>query len=427
MKSEPLPEPATLAQVLQDPERIGALRASALLDSPPEEAFDRLTRLAGQILNTPVALVSLVDNDRQFFKSQLGLPEPWATRRETPLSHSFCQHVVGSGSPLIVADARDHPLLRQNLAIQDLQAVAYLGIPLATRQGHILGSICAIDSKPHDWSEREITILKELAASAMTEIELRLLARQFQANYLTLRTLELQRDELVQMLVHDLRNPLTSMLMGLEMISQSGLPQEEQQNLDIAQQGAKSLLRMISEILDVSKAEAGHLQLSLAEMCPRKLLEDACASTRALAVDSGVRLQIKVGPATPNLRADRDKLHRVLVNLISNAIQHSPTGGMVAAHASHDPQQGEVFFEVADHGCGLPQEACGIIFEKYSQTRLRKAAKVSTGLGLPFCKMAIEAHGGRITVESELDHGTVFRFTIPDGVAAARETMATGN
>ena len=418
MNSTPLPVTTTLVQSLNNPKRLEALRATSLLDSPPEEAFDRLTRLAGSILNTPVSLVSLVANNRQFFKSQFGLPEPWATRRETPLSHSFCQHVVTNGSPLIVADAREHPLLRQNLAIQDLQVVAYLGIPLTTPEGQILGSICAIDKKPRDWSEREVNILKELAVSAMTEIELRLLARQFQTNFLALRTLENQRDELVHMLVHDLRNPLTSMLMGLETMSLGNIPKEEQQHLGTALQGANSLLLMISEILDVSQAEAGRLQLSLAEVCPRSLIEAAGAAATALATTAGVRLQIQVAPDAPVLQADRNKLHRVLVNLISNAIQHSSAGGMVAIHAHHDPKQSNVVFEVTDHGCGLPKEACAFIFEKYGQTRLRKAGKISTGLGLPFCKMAVEAHGGRIAVESELEHGTVFRFTIPDGVCA---------
>jgi len=407
-----------LAQALHNPERIAALRTTALLDSPPEEAFDRLTRLAGSILNTPVSLVSLVDNDRQFFKSQFGLPEPWASRRETPLTHSFCQHVVANGSPLVVTDARKHPLLAQNLAIKDLQVVAYLGIPLTSPDGHILGSICAIDSKPRDWNEREVNILKELAVSVMTEIELRLLANQFQKSYLELRTLEMQRDELVHMLVHDLRNPLTSTLMSLEMMSLGGLPKEEHQNLGTALQGARSLLRMVGEILDVSKAETGHLQLSLAEICPRKLIEEACVPASALAINAGVHLQVKVAGDAPVLQADREKLHRVLVNLISNAIQHSASGGTVTIQAHRDPERNKMIFEVADQGCGLPREACGIIFEKYGQTGLRKMGKVSTGLGLPFCKMAVEAHGGRISVESEMEQGTTFRFTIPDGECA---------
>ncbi len=158
---------------LADPGRLDALRRSALLDTPAEGAFDRLTRLATQMLGVPVSLVSLVDGDRQFFKSAVGLPEPWATRRETPLSHSFCQHVVRDAVPLIVSDARIDPAFAGNLAIGEIGVVAYAGIPIVTSDGHTLGSFCAIDSKPRQWTTEEITTLRELTALVVSEIELR--------------------------------------------------------------------------------------------------------------------------------------------------------------------------------------------------------------------------------------------------------------
>lgn len=161
------------AHVINDPERQAALQRLALLDSPTEEAFDRLTRLAAKILRAPVALVSLVDHDRQFFKSCVGLPEPWASQRQTPLSHSFCQYVVATHEPLIVSDARIHPLLHANLAIPDLNVIAYAGIPLITSDGHTLGSFCVIDSQPRVWQPDEIEILQDLAGAVMTEISLR--------------------------------------------------------------------------------------------------------------------------------------------------------------------------------------------------------------------------------------------------------------
>jgi GAF domain-containing protein len=154
-------------------DRLEALRRTGLLDSPPEPAFDRLTRLAARLLHAPVALVSLLDRDRQFFKSSFGLPEPWASRRETPLSHSFCRHEVASGRPLVVADARRHRLVRDNPAVAELGVVAYLGIPLIAADGHVLGSLCAIDHEPRAWTEDDVQTLGDLAASVVTEIELR--------------------------------------------------------------------------------------------------------------------------------------------------------------------------------------------------------------------------------------------------------------
>lgn len=159
---------------LADPQRLAALRAAELLDTPPEEAFDRLTRLAARLLHTPTALLSLVDGQRQFFKSSIGLPEPWASERGTPLSHSICKRVVAAGSPLAIGDVRGDP---DCAAIAELGVVAYLGMPLKTSDGQTLGSFCVIDRVPREWKEDERASVAELAELAMSEIEERILAR----------------------------------------------------------------------------------------------------------------------------------------------------------------------------------------------------------------------------------------------------------
>ena len=157
---------------LLDPARLAALYETKLLGSPTEESFDRVTRLAAKLLNVPVALVSLVDADHQFFKSCLGMGEPWSIDRRTPLTHSFCQHVVTSEAMLAVKDARIDPLVKDNLAIRDLGVIAYLGVPLTTAAGHTLGSLCAIDSQPREWTDEQKSMLADLAAFVATEIDL---------------------------------------------------------------------------------------------------------------------------------------------------------------------------------------------------------------------------------------------------------------
>jgi hypothetical protein len=154
------------------PARLRELRGTRLLDSPPEESFDRLTRLTSTVLNVPIALVSLVEDDRQFFKSCLGLPQPWARQRQTPLSHSFCQHVVESREPLVISDAREHPMLRDNPAIRDIGVIAYIGAPLITPSGNVLGTLCAIDHQPRHWTTEQVEILTNLAGSVLSEIQL---------------------------------------------------------------------------------------------------------------------------------------------------------------------------------------------------------------------------------------------------------------
>jgi diguanylate cyclase (GGDEF)-like protein/PAS domain S-box-containing protein len=162
-----------LLAVIRDPARLDALYHLNLLDSPAEETFDRLTRLAINVLHTPIALITFIDADRQFFKSSVGLPEPWASRREVPLSHSLCQHMLGSSEPLIVADTRTHALFKDNPAINDFQAIAYAGVPLITGDGYAIGSLCVVDRAPRNWPDTEIAILRDLAASVMSEIVLR--------------------------------------------------------------------------------------------------------------------------------------------------------------------------------------------------------------------------------------------------------------
>jgi GAF domain-containing protein len=213
---------AAAPPALSDPVRLAALRATALLDSEPEEAFDRLTSLASRLLRVPIALVSLVDEDRQFFKSCIGVKEPWSSRRGTPLSHSFCQHSVATGEPLTIEDARAHPLVRDNLAIRDLDVIAYAGFPLRTSDGAVLGTFCAIDSKPRAWTDEEVGFVKEMAAMAMTEIELRTTVRQLEdaraeaeGSAMTLRELQAISDAaLVNLETDDLLRELLTRVAG---------------------------------------------------------------------------------------------------------------------------------------------------------------------------------------------------------------------
>jgi diguanylate cyclase (GGDEF)-like protein len=154
---------------LGDPRRLAALAASGLVESPPGAAFDRVTRLVAETLHVPVALFTLVTAERQVFRSSVGMGEV----RATPLSHSFCRHVVESGAPLEVVDARVHPKVRDNPAIEDLGIVSYLGVPLTTSSGERLGALCAIDRRPRQWTGRDQGVLEDLAGAAMAEVELR--------------------------------------------------------------------------------------------------------------------------------------------------------------------------------------------------------------------------------------------------------------
>lgn len=164
-------------QVLNDPARIRAVRETGLLDAPPQDIFDRYTRLVAKLLNAPAAAFTLIDIDRQFLVSIAGLDLPPDTDRETPLSQSFCQWVVADGTLLSIADAREHSVLRTNGAIRDFGVVAYCGAPVTAGGGYALGALCAVDSRPHSWTAEDEAMLKDLATSLASELELRRLRR----------------------------------------------------------------------------------------------------------------------------------------------------------------------------------------------------------------------------------------------------------
>lgn len=158
-------------QKLEDPSRLAAIEETGLVGVKEDPVLHRLTRLAARSLDAPVALLSFVAADRQFFASSWGLPEPWASDRGTDLLHSFCQHVVVSNQPLLVTDARKHPLVQGNRAIEDLDVIAYMGIPMNDSEGNTLGSFCVIDHEPRQWKAADVELLHDFATAVMDRVE----------------------------------------------------------------------------------------------------------------------------------------------------------------------------------------------------------------------------------------------------------------
>jgi GAF domain-containing protein len=157
---------------LDDTERLESL-AEIGLDATPDATLDRFAELVRMTLGVPIALVSLVDDKRQFFPGQSGLPAPVARERQTPLSHSFCRHVVVDRTPLIVTDARQDPRVQNNLAIPEIGVIGYAGMPLTDTSGRVLGSLCAIDVEPHAWTPSEVAMLQGLAEACTAALRQR--------------------------------------------------------------------------------------------------------------------------------------------------------------------------------------------------------------------------------------------------------------
>lgn len=400
-------------QALDDPARLFVLSHSGLMDSPPEETYDRFTRLASKILRCPVSLVSLVDDNRQFFKSQIGLPGVFARKRETPLSHSFCQHVVRGGESLIIPDARNDARVAQNLAIPELGVIAYLGVPVRTDDGFILGSFCAIDGQPRDWTKEEVGLLEDLGRALASEIRLGERTRILLASIEHKEEAERGRDQMLHMLVHDMRTPAGIVLSTLEMIEPDPGDPDQCELHSLAKKSASDLLGMISDMLEVHRMEEGKPVLDKNIERVAEVLREAFVQTLPAMELKGQKFNVHYPEGEPLLIAlDRRLIVRVLVNLLTNAHKYSPAGAEIELRAERD--EGGVFFRVEDNGPGLSDEDKAGLFERFGQG-LGGASRPgdSFGLGLAFCRLAIEAHGGAIWAEDREGGGVSFFARLP--------------
>ncbi len=238
---------------------------------------------------------------------------------------------------------------------------------------------------------------------------------QVQDNYKRLQDLEHQRDDLTHMIIHDLRTPLTSLISGMQTLDVVGdLNPIQLEMMGNAVTGGESLLGMINDLLDVEKMESGAMQLDYDVLFAEDLVDSAVSQVTALAEESQLTLIRSVAGGLPQLLGDKNKLRRTLVNLLGNSIKFTPSAGTVSVSAQFAEDGTSIEFSVSDTGEGIPPESFSRIFEKFGQVESRKAGrKMSTGLGLTFCKLAVESHGGRIRVESSPDQGSTFYFTVP--------------
>jgi two-component system, sensor histidine kinase and response regulator len=251
--------------------------------------------------------------------------------------------------------------------------------------------------------------IEEVEARVSSHLELCRQKVALKRNLERQRELERLRDNLVHMVVHDMRSPMQVIVMTLEMVQK--IVQEHDPDLQefviAAQQSAKQLLNMAGELLDISRLETDQMPLqyttgSLVGLV--RVVQESCA-----AMAEGKKLAVEPGEEITAVY-DHDLIRRVLMNLINNALHFIPPDGEIRIGVSRDNRQ--ILVKVADNGSGIPPEYHQKIFEKFGQVE-KKGARYGTGLGLAFCKLAVEAHGGVIGVESNIGQGSTFWFTLP--------------
>lgn len=379
----------------------------ALVDAPAEESFDNLTRLASILLNTPVSLVSLVDfdHDRQFFKSQLGLADKWAAKRQTPLTHSFCKHVVLNDKPLVVEDARSHELLKNNLAIPDLGVIAYLGIPVHGPANNPIGALCVISSESRSWSQADQDNLSMLADAVTNLIRL-------SASLKTSELLRQEQQDFSSVLSHDLKSPTNTLkLLHNEISNELGSDVDEQvaQLLKLCEGTTNRMSGLVEEILGYTRVTGSSADKELIDLneLSQSVISDLAAEIKSTnAIIKTSRLPVISGNAV--------QLRVLLQNLISNALKFVPPGIVpqvsLTVQLSDDGKTEEL--RVKDNGIGIAPKDHERIFGIFQRLHLRENYPGS-GIGLALCKRIALNHLGNISIESNADQGSEFLVTFP--------------
>ncbi len=378
--------------------RIKALKRYDILDTPPDGNFDRITKLAAKLLNVPIAIVTLVDTDRIWFKSRYGLDALQIGR-----DPGLCASAILSDKIYLVEDAlKDPRTLANPLVAGSFGLQFYAAAPLKVKDGYNLGTLCIIDKQPRKLSEPEIQILQDLADILIDEMELRLAAR----------TAIFQQIQVLNIAAHDLRNPLTTIPLWADMIKEHADTKVISLMCDNINKGAKNMTRIINEWLENAATEASLIKLRLIKVDFATVIQRVVEANQVLANNKNQKIHLTIEDH-PEIYADETKLTEVVDNLLNNAIKYSEKEKNITITLKQ--KNFKAILEIKDEGQGLIADDKKIIFQRFTTLSAKPTGgETSTGLGLSIVKTLVEAHNGTISAESDgQNKGTIFTVEIP--------------
>ncbi|TGL59041.1 hybrid sensor histidine kinase/response regulator [Leptospira sarikeiensis] len=404
-------------------ERLQALRRYKILDTPPEEKYDGIVRAASLICGAPIALVTLIDSERQWFKARLGIDDTETLRRD-----SFCQFAVAENKFLIVEDAETDSRFKSNpYVLGDPNIRFYAGAPLRTPDGYVLGTLCVIDSKPKKITPAEIQALEALADSVVSFMELD--AKSQALIQLQSVALELQKakEQFFVNMNHEFRTPVHGILGMVDLLRQTENSDQQKQYLDSLTESAEHLIRLINDVIDFSKAESGSMHFTHQDFDLVSLLERYSEEASDEAFRKGLAFKTILPPAKTSLyvKSDAIRIRQILSNLVSNALKFTEKGGVTLELKVESETESNIHLSlsVRDTGIGIDSHRIPILFEAFSQADISSSRKYGgTGLGLAICKRICEALGWEIHVESEFRVGSTFILEMELPKASSAET-----
>ena len=399
-------------------ERFQALLAYELLDTLPERSFDRLTELAAYICETPIALVSLVDDRRQWFKSRRGLDV-----QETPRDIAFCHYAIQQGEILEIPDAaRDERFAENPLVIGDLRIRYYCGKPLIDPAGFALGTLCVLDRVPRKLSDDQIRALELAAEEVMDQIQARRTMKKLREQERSLQearekaeAADRLKTRFLANVSHEIRTPLNAIVgfPALMLEDWDHFSSEEiRRNLRIVHDSGQHLLTMVNDILDISRIESNQMELDIQTFDAREFLFGVRKSMQPLLIQKGLVLTVELDDAIESITGDPFRLRQVLINLISNAIKASRGGQAIQVFAGMENEV--VKISVRDEGPGIPEQVLDRIFDSFFQANSYPEKNTTgSGLGLAIAERIVHLHGGEIIVSSKPGMGSLFSFSLP--------------
>jgi signal transduction histidine kinase len=393
-------------------ERLAALRRYGILDTGAEADFDAITTLLSTICDTPIALISLVDKERQWFKSRVGLDAA-----ETHRDLAFCAHAILQRDVMMVPDATlDQRFADNPLVLEDPKIRFYAGAPLITPDNQAIGTLCAIDMRPRTLNPNQMLALQTLSTHVVNLLELRLKLEETRQLHQALEKVTAERNQLFANINHEMRTPLNA-IVGFtkrlqKRIVKDTVPDYVTDGLGMIANAAESLGTLVDDVLDLSKINAGKMQLQLEDFDPVQLVHHVLDTLSIRAEERGVTLHPMQQGRLPMLRGDARKITQILLNLLSNAVKFTPSGKQV--HVFCEYQNGQLVLTVQDEGMGIPQEDLKRIFLPFVQSSNQQHSDIKgTGLGLSIVKAFVDLMHGGIHVSSKVDVGTTFNIMLP--------------